>query len=103
MNRTFLVLHRQYSVLSSHCDIYESILNSIIHWYFCRSRGQCKLADFGLARLFNSEETRPYTNRVRLLNGSICECAVGRCDEHERNNMSPVFLSFCVGKKDSCL
>jgi len=31
------------------------------------NKGQCKLADFGLARLFNSEETRPYTNRVITL------------------------------------
>uniref|UniRef100_A0A8C5CS85 Cyclin-dependent kinase 12 n=1 Tax=Gadus morhua TaxID=8049 RepID=A0A8C5CS85_GADMO len=29
--------------------------------------GQIKLADFGLARLYNSEESRPYTNKVITL------------------------------------
>ncbi|XP_058662297.1 cyclin-dependent kinase 13 isoform X4 [Ammospiza caudacuta] len=31
------------------------------------NRGQIKLADFGLARLYNSEESRPYTNKVITL------------------------------------
>ena len=30
-------------------------------------RGEIKLADFGLARLFNEELERPYTNRVITL------------------------------------
>nr|XP_027778615.1 cyclin-dependent kinase 12-like [Marmota flaviventris] len=32
-----------------------------------RNSGQIKLADFGLARLYNSEESRPYTNKVITL------------------------------------
>ncbi|XP_069552559.1 cyclin-dependent kinase 13 [Brachyistius frenatus] len=31
------------------------------------NKGQIKLADFGLARLYNSEESRPYTNKVITL------------------------------------
>uniref|UniRef100_A0A8C5K4H3 Protein kinase domain-containing protein n=1 Tax=Jaculus jaculus TaxID=51337 RepID=A0A8C5K4H3_JACJA len=31
------------------------------------NRGQIKLADFGLARLYSSEESRPYTNKVITL------------------------------------
>ncbi|XP_035469946.2 cyclin-dependent kinase 12 isoform X2 [Scophthalmus maximus] len=31
------------------------------------NRGHIKLADFGLARLYNSEESRPYTNKVITL------------------------------------
>uniref|UniRef100_A0A1A8FKM8 Cyclin-dependent kinase 12 n=3 Tax=Nothobranchius korthausae TaxID=1143690 RepID=A0A1A8FKM8_9TELE len=31
------------------------------------NRGQIKLADFGLARLYNSDESRPYTNKVITL------------------------------------
>uniref|UniRef100_A0ACB8FU00 Cyclin-dependent kinase 13 n=1 Tax=Sphaerodactylus townsendi TaxID=933632 RepID=A0ACB8FU00_9SAUR len=31
------------------------------------ARGQIKLADFGLARLYSSEESRPYTNKVITL------------------------------------
>ncbi|KAG7504641.1 cyclin-dependent kinase 12 isoform X1 [Solea senegalensis] len=31
------------------------------------NRGQIKLADFGLARFYNSEESRPYTNKVITL------------------------------------
>ncbi|XP_056155068.1 cyclin-dependent kinase 13 [Lampris incognitus] len=31
------------------------------------NKGQIKLADFGLARLYNSEECRPYTNKVITL------------------------------------
>ena len=34
----------------------------------CRFRGQIKLADFGLARLYNAEDKeRPYTNKVITL------------------------------------
>lgn len=32
-----------------------------------RRRGQVKLGDFGLARLYNAEESRPYTNKVITL------------------------------------
>ncbi|PIO37848.1 hypothetical protein AB205_0193910 [Aquarana catesbeiana] len=35
--------------------------------YFVSTRGQIKLADFGLARLYSSEESRPYTNKVITL------------------------------------
>ncbi|MGH0132014.1 UNVERIFIED_CONTAM: hypothetical protein FKN15_071515 [Acipenser sinensis] len=35
--------------------------------YNSEERGQIKLADFGLARLYNSEESRPYTNKVITL------------------------------------
>uniref|UniRef100_A0A8C8ICC2 Protein kinase domain-containing protein n=1 Tax=Oncorhynchus tshawytscha TaxID=74940 RepID=A0A8C8ICC2_ONCTS len=31
------------------------------------NKGQIKLADFGLARLYNSDESRPYTNKVITL------------------------------------
>ncbi|XP_016288209.2 cyclin-dependent kinase 12-like [Monodelphis domestica] len=44
------------------------------------NRGQVKLADFGLARSYNSEESRPYTNKVITLHYRPPELLLG--EEH---------------------
>uniref|UniRef100_A0A5F8GHJ1 Cyclin-dependent kinase 12 n=1 Tax=Monodelphis domestica TaxID=13616 RepID=A0A5F8GHJ1_MONDO len=41
------------------------------------NRGQVKLADFGLARSYNSEESRPYTNKVITLHYRPPELLLG--------------------------
>uniref|UniRef100_A0A2K6M7R6 Cyclin dependent kinase 13 n=1 Tax=Rhinopithecus bieti TaxID=61621 RepID=A0A2K6M7R6_RHIBE len=42
-------------------------INTFCSFCLFSTRGQIKLADFGLARLYSSEESRPYTNKVITL------------------------------------
>lgn len=42
--------------------------NQLLIYFESNKRGQIKLADFGLARLYNAEDKdRPYTNKVITL------------------------------------
>lgn len=46
--------------------LHLSLIIKMCIYFFCR--GQIKLADFGLARLFNADDkSRPYTNKVITL------------------------------------